>query len=348
MELSGQSDQLKITGFISNPPFSFASRDHQEFFVNRRAVRSPLLAHALNEAYDTSMMKGRYPVGILFLEVPCDKIDVNIHPAKREIRFHKQQEIHDTVRRSIQQRLRKAVQLKTEAVSTVHRDYKESADVQTRIPVQESIASYHTKETHDSAIQEETLVPSILPLGQIDQTYIVAQFEDELHIVDQHAAHERLLFDRLMAQLETGRLERQPLLFSETVKLSPALSLRIMEMLPLLEDVGMEVEEFGRQTFSIRSAPALLGAINGQQLLLGLLEDINIDKKSMTKNSALQEVITSMACHGAIKAHQKLGFDQMRELLLDLQTAVASTCPHGRPIRVTYTRSDLEKLFHRK
>jgi DNA mismatch repair protein MutL len=350
LEVSSQSDQMKLTGFISNPPFSFASRDHQEFFVNFRAVRSPLLAHALMEAYDTSMMTGRYPVGILFLEVPYDKVDVNVHPAKREIRFHKQQEIHDMVYQSIRQILRESVRHETQTLSGAHRynSYRESVNEHVGVPVQETIESYRTYGTSDSTVREETLAPSILPLGQIDQTYIVAQVEGELHIVDQHAGHERLLFDRLMAQFNAGRLEQQPLLFSETMTLSPALSSRIREILPLLSDVGMEVEEFGQQTFVIRSTPALLGTINGQQLLLDLLDDLNIEKDSMARNSAFQHIMASLACYGAVKAHQKLGVDQMKELLYDLQTAVAPTCPHGRPIRVTYTPSDLEKLFLRK
>ena len=350
LEFSNQSEQMKLTGFISKPPFSFASRDHQEFFVNFRAVRSPLLAHALTEAYDTSMMTGRYPVGILFLEVPYDKVDVNVHPAKREIRFHKQQEVHDRVHRSIQQKLRESVRPKTEVLSRVnmYSSDRRSDDKQGGIPVRETIESYRTSETSGSSVREETLMSSIVPLGQIDQTYIVAQVEGELHIVDQHAGHERLLFDRLMAQFDAGRLEQQPLLFSETMTLSPALSARIRQILPLLSDVGMEVEAFGQQTFIIRSTPALLGSINGQQLLLDLLEDLNIEKDTMERNSAFQHVIASMACHGAVKAHQKLSVDQMKELLCDLQTAVTPTCPHGRPIRVTYTPSDLEKLFHRK
>ena len=212
----------------------------------------------------------------------------------------------------------------------------------------ESVEAYQIMDESNSRVRTAVMMTSVHPLGQIDQTYIVAQIEGDLHIVDQHAAHERVLFDRLMDQLKGERLELQPLLFSETVTLSPALAARIREILPVLKEAGLELEEFGQHAFLIRSLPALLGPVNAQQLLLDLLEDLDVEKSSMVQNTPLQQVMASMACHGAIKAHQGLVFDQMSELLRDINTASASTCPHGRPIRMTFSRSALEKLFHRK
>lgn len=348
LEVSKRFSHVALYGFISNPPFSFASRDHQEFFVNKRAIRSPLLIHALSEAYSTSMMKGRYPAAVLFLEMPFDHLDVNVHPMKREVRFHQQQEIHDKVHHAIKGKLQENVPVVKEMRSETVNGYEGGTNGLGPALLRESVEAYQIMDESNSRVRTAVMMPSVHPLGQIDQTYIVAQIEGDLHIVDQHAAHERVLFDRLMDQLKGERLELQPLLFSETVTLSPALAARIREILPVLKEAGLELEEFGQHAFLIRSLPALLGPVNAQQLLLDLLEDLDVEKSSMVQNTPLQQVMASMACHGAIKAHQGLVFDQMSELLRDINTASASTCPHGRPIRMTFSRSDLEKLFHRK
>lgn len=362
LELSPWPGLLKLDGLVSNPPFSLTSRDQQQFFVNRRAVRSPLLHHALTAAYDTSMMKGRYPVAFLFLEVPFDAVDVNIHPTKREVRFRDQQQIHDAVRRCIQDRLKRqtassqgqtARSPKTTGHPVIYPLPGESVPLSVSREQVAQFTAYGSQLTTASGSHNSELL--ILPLGQIHQTYIVAQVEGELHIIDQHAAHERLLFDRLMAQLDAQQLSVQPLLFSETVELPQAMALRLKEILPDLKTVGLEVEEFGSKTFVIRTLPALLGPVDGRKLLLDLLEDLEEGSPqawsgTTTKplSASLQQVMASMACHGAIKAHQDLGLKQMHGLLEDLRAASASTCPHGRPIRVTFSRSDLEKMFRRK
>ena len=346
LELSPRPGLLKLDGFVSSPPFSLASRDQQQFFVNRRVVRSPLLNHALTTAYDTSMMKGRYPVAFLFLEVPFDTVDVNIHPTKREVRFRDQQQIHDAVHRIVQDRLRptRLTAVTHPAPGVVYDGWQKASAA---LPVGEPAESYLKGKEFRPPVQG-ALSSSILPLGQIHQTYIVAQVEGELHIIDQHAAHERLLFDRMMAQLEGQQLSVQPLLFSETVELSQAMALRLKEILPDLKTVGLEVEEFGPRTFLIHTMPAVLGPVDGRKLLLDLIEDLGVEKSAQPLNATLQQVMASMACHGAVKAHQDLGLKQMQGLLEDLSTTSASTCPHGRPIRVTFTPSDLEKMFRRK
>jgi DNA mismatch repair protein MutL len=352
LSVTAQSATLKLVGFVSKPPFS-SSRDHQHFFINRRAVRSPLLARALIEAYDTAMMKGRHPIAFLFLDVPLNSVDVNVHPAKREVRFRDQRGVFDFVHQSIKGRLSVSPisshgERKPEAPSASPDAIdQEPADVGRAVSVGDPGESYFAQEAVHVPVQG-VLTPSIFPLGQIHQTYIVARVEDELQIVDQHAAHERLLFDRLMTQLEEQRIAIQPLLFPETVELPQAVALRLKEILPSLKAAGVELEEFGPRSFLVRGIPALLGPVNGRQLLLDLVEDLEAEKDPRSSSAGLQQMTASMACHAAIKAHQSLGMDQMKALLTDLKTLKASTCPHGRPIRVTFSRSDLEKMFHRK
>ncbi len=198
-----------------------------------------------------------------------------------------------------------------------------------------------------------TLLPvRVQPLGQIDQTYIVAAVgsnsESELHLIDQHAAHERLLFERLLSQQRADQIAVQPLLIPEMVEFPPAEAVRAREILPLLERIGLEVEEFGERSFRIRALPALLGTVDGRSLMGDILDDVNAGANPAAED-IIQAVFASMACHAAIKAHQALQPEQMLRLLEDLyRQNIPPTCPHGRPIRVRFKLSDLEKMFQRR
>jgi len=196
------------------------------------------------------------------------------------------------------------------------------------------------------------LTDRIRPLGQIDQTYIIAAVgsssESELHLIDQHAAHERLLFERLLSQQRAGQIAVQSLLIPEIVEFPAAEAVRIGEILPLFEAIGMEVEGFGDRSFQIRSVPALLGEVDGRMLIQDILDDVNAGAAPAAEET-IRAVMASMACHAAIKAHQSLQPDQMTRLLEDLyRQEVPPTCPHGRPIRVRFSLADLEKLFQRR
>jgi DNA mismatch repair protein MutL len=352
LEISTRSGSIQLVGFVSNPPFSSSSREHQHFFVNSRVVRSPVLSRALMQAYDTAIMKGRLPVAFLFLELPFNSVDVNVHPAKREIRFRDQRQIFDFVHQSVKERL-SILKFPDTASFTDQGQafssgpaYRPSQESGGSGGVAESMGAYSLRGEVKSAAHT-VLEPVVFPLGQIDQTYIVAQVEGELHIVDQHAAHERLIFERLMAQVEEQRLSIQPLLLSEAVELPQAEALRLREIMPALQNAGIELEEFGPRSFLIRGVPALLGTVDGRQLLMDMIEDLEVERGAKSSSAFFQQAVASMSCHAAIKARQKLGMDQMKALLTDLSTLKASTCPHGRPIRVTFNRSDLEKMFRR-
>jgi DNA mismatch repair protein MutL len=346
--ISGSSGVMRLTGFVSRPPFSRATRDHLEFFINRRCVRSPLLSHAVLEAYENQMMKGRYPSAVLFIEVPPDGVDVNIHPAKREVRFRNPQAVHDWVRNEVRNGLGKTVRLRKAEPESVPDRYPSFSGFTSGAATRESLDSYGLPGVVETPSGGESVSTFMAPLGQIDRTYVVARVDAELHILDQHAAHERILFDRLTEQTEAGRLESQPLLIPEKVELSAAAAARLKEMLPSLKAAGLEVEEFGGREFLVRSVPAVLGPIGGRGLVLDLAEDFELDHESKPLSRPIRDILASMACHAAVKAHQALGPAQMNELLRDVQRVKAATCPHGRPIRLAFTVSDLEKLFRRK
>jgi len=186
----------------------------------------------------------------------------------------------------------------------------------------------------------------------VDQTYIVAvvggDSAPELHLIDQHAAHERLLYERLLSQQRNTGVAVQPLLIPEVVEFPPAEAVRVREILPLFGRIGLEVEEFGERSFQIRAVPALLGTVDGRTLMRDILDDVSAGATPAAEET-VQTVVASMACHAAIKAHQPLQPEQMTRLLEDLyRQEVPPTCPHGRPIRVRFKLADLEKLFQRR
>ncbi len=370
---------FRLKALISQPGHFRATREHQEFFLNRRAIKNASLSHAVGEAYGTLLAKGRHPVVYLFIEIDPALVDVNVHPAKREVRFRDTQAVHQAVKNSLRDRLRRAGLFTEEGTAHVLHDLnsettggfassisgsptaaRRSSDPGSPAMARESMAVYRPLEGADIPVRPdaaprfaEALLPvHIQPLGQIDQTYIVAAVgsdsESELHLVDQHAAHERLLFERLLSQQRADQIAVQPLLIPEIVEFPPAEAVRAREILPLLERIGLEVEEFGERSFRIRAVPALLGMVDGRTLMGDILDDVNAGATPAAEEM-IQTVIASMACHAAIKAHQSLRPEQMTRLLEDLyRQEVPPTCPHGRPIRVRFRLADLEKLFQRR
>jgi DNA mismatch repair protein MutL len=389
LELSAESDRFKLKGLVSRPGNFRATREQQEFFINRRPIRNASLSHAVSEAYGTLLAKGRHPVTCLFLEVDPSTVDVNVHPAKREVRFRDTQAVHQFVKTAVRDRLRReglpAARLPdgqgeagvpwdgsgrdasprtfTYAVTDAGASTaaRPSSLQSPAMEVREAMEVYRPPDLTaapsrvDTTIEypEGDLLPvRIQPFGQVDQTYIVAVIggdpAGELHLIDQHAAHERLLYERLLSQQRNARVAVQPLLIPEVVEFPPAEAVRLREILPLFDRIGLEVEEFGERSFRIRAVPALLGTVDGRTLMRDILDAVSAGAAPGVEET-VQTVIASMACHAAIKAHQPLQPEQMTRLLEDLyRQEVPPTCPHGRPIRVRFKVADLEKLFQRR
>ncbi|MBI3610515.1 MAG: DNA mismatch repair endonuclease MutL [Nitrospirae bacterium] len=372
-----ESNGITLTGWFSKPGRFRATREHQEFFLNRRAIRNTSLSHAVNEAYGTLLAKGRHPMTYLFIEMDPASVDVNVHPAKREVRFRDTQAMHRFIKEALRERLRREGLPAVPAVSYVSDSGAASHVIKTGRPTfsdvkslsgarpssdprwpegtREAMAVYHPPEGEATSSDAAAARPATIlwpiriePLGQVDQTYIVALVESELHLIDQHAAHERLLYERFRSQQKASEIPIQPLLIPEVVEFPTAEALRLREVLPLLGGLGLSVEEFGERSFRIRAAPAVLGVVDGRILLEDLLDDVGAGATPAAEET-LQNVMASMACHAAIKAHQSLRPEQMTRLLEDLyRQEVPPTCPHGRPIRVRFSRADLEKLFQRR
>jgi DNA mismatch repair protein MutL len=363
--------KVRVLGVISKPPYTKGTRSYQEIFVNRRAISSPFILHAVYEGYGVSIMKGQHPVAILFLEMDGRMLDVNVHPAKREVRFQDQKLVHDLVRESVKTTLQRvsraevypvdihlqptrAEQVRESAQAYLKsQDFISGYDAKPRQGQDESSGNFELVESRPVGKKEELSFPGILeralPLGQVNDTYIIASIHGELWIIDQHAAHERVLFERMLKSIQSSSIPIQRLLIPETLELPTAQGVVLSEWVNQLQSMGIEMESFGPRTLAIRAVPTYLAQADLQGLMLDLIEDWTQFEKTPSAQDRQNPLVATMACHAAVKANEPLTLPQMKALVEDiLQIPEASTCPHGRPLRVKFGLKELEAMFHRK
>lgn len=367
--IEAHQGRIRFTGGVSRPHYTHGAKTHQYFFVNRRSIRDRLLAHALYEAYETLLMKGRHPSAILFLELDSSIVDVNVHPAKREVRFRTPQEIHRMVIETIRKVLREGATaglIQKKVYGWAGNEAAAASELEKRkSQVREATATYLHRQEGLKSVPPDRPMPAypaparmeerktIVPLGQIQKSYIVAEIEGDLEIIDQHAAHERILYERLLSRMagghSSGYAETQPLLIPETLELSARDAALLRLHLEELKETGLEIEEFGSSSFVVRSVPTVLVQRDLKRLVLDLLDDLREWDCTATVEEIKKRLMASLACHGAIRAHDSLTLPEMSALLRDLQDYPSvHSCPHGRPIRRRFTLNDLEKMFGRR
>ena len=368
--IDGRLDGIALRGLISPPGVSWPHRRFQYWSVNRRPIRSPLLSHALYEGHASLLRRGQHPAALLHVTLDPAHVDVNIHPAKLEVRFAKPQLMHALLRDAVAERL--GVTLRPPDGSA-----PSAAAVEGRAPLdetapfttgawppderaREAAAGYGPMARgSDAGAAPRSLLaePLIEPLGQLYRTYIVAVVDGALQLIDQHAAHERILFEEYLARLSTAPLESQPRLVPQTIALPAEVVTLLAAQLPLLARMGLECEPFGPDAIIVRAAPAVLASAPLEPFFSDLADSwLESGTEAPTENDSraharrlMHAVAATIACHGAIKAHQALGRQEMAHLLSTLhERQVGPTCPHGRPVRVSFTREQLEKLFHRR
>ncbi len=364
LEVNAVEDGVKLTGYISPTSLTRSNRQEITFFINGRWVQDISLSTALIRAYHTLLMVGRYPLAALFLEMESATVDVNVHPTKAEVRFRDPSLIFSFVQRSV----RKAIlaytpvpqmgisppALWTERSQPKQRDITwDFAGDSDELPVnsnQEPVASGRETSTSDSSDAQE--LPSIkMPLlrlvGQIGSVYIVAEGPDGLYLIDQHAAHERILFERLLAQKAANSLVSQNLLQPAVVQLPPAQATLLEEQLDVLGNFGFEVEPFGPNTFQIRAMPTIFAGGDPAAALRVLVEDFEGDETPL--QNKLEERIAGRVCKRmAVKGGQTLTNAEQETLLRDLENCESPrTCPHGRPTMIHLSVDMLERQFGR-
>lgn len=359
LEVIAEEDCLRISGFISPTSLTRSNRREIAFFVNGRPVQDVALTTALVQAYHTLLMVGRYPLAILFLELPPESVDVNVHPTKAEVRFREA----DFIFRGVQRAVRRALMAHTpipqidDRLRWTPQPMSIGGELKTHSGMpstgQESLSSEPGSQPAAQAAMPAQNIPILRLVGQIASAYLVAEGPDGLYLIDQHAAHERVLFERFMhlkqeAQGSQSRVPTQALLNPVSVELPPASARMIEDQLPVLRGLGFLVEPFGRGTYLVREIPALLAGMDPAAALGVLIEDFEEDETPLQAEVEAR-IIARVCKRAAVKAGQALSIEEQRALLGDLEACQSPrTCPHGRPTMIHLSVDLLERQFGRR
>jgi len=339
---TAEGDGIRVEAYMGRLEHTRSSPSDIKLFVNDRPVRSPRLVSAVVEAYGSKLMKDRYPVGAAKIFIDSSRIDVNVHPAKREVRFDDEATVLGVLRRSIEASLG-GPDLSFQYDLT---RFSESFEVSTAIP---SKGTGESVQTLLRTIEEDGSRggrPIVVPLAQIMNTYILAESSGNLLLLDQHAASERIVYESILRSVETGKEISQELLAPLVIRLSASEERVLEENRETLANAGFVVERFGRDSHALRSIPTVLGVAQGESAFRNILGDLV--HMSAQKRLGL-DVIWKVACHTAIRAGDPLSEGQMRQLVSELmRTESPFTCEHGRPTMIVLSPADLEKLFKRR
>ena len=361
IELRKEAGGLEVHGYVAALGDQGPVRGPQNVFVNRRIVKDRTIAHAITEAYSVATIKERSPEVHLFIQIAPDRVDVNVHPTKAEVRFLEQSLVHEVMRRALADALGqgRAPELQFTPFAPVPDEPRPMA-----IPgvlAGAMVGSRWAPETLGGSVnpvnavnplsalnRPEAEIRPMIPLGQFRDTFIIAIDDEGIAIVDQHVAHERVLFEQVMEKLTAGRLESQRLLAPIIIDMSPAQRHALAPHAATLDRFGLEIEEFGGDSLRLCAVPAVLEPSECEAAIRALAEDLEgLDRGSRVED-ALRRIAATMACHAAVKANYPLTLEKMRYILEELRrTAYSSVCPHGRPVVLRITRREIEKNFQR-
>ncbi len=368
--------EITVTGFSSVPSLHRADRNHITLFVNGRWIQDTRLSYAITQAYHTFLMTGRYPVAVVLVKIPPAEVDVNVHPTKAEVRFRDPEGIFSAVQRAVRRAVVDLAQtpamrggrfggigLNHDNISAWENSLTTSQQRQLDMNLDLYSAGAYTRTSLAPQIQAETapdaipegpdapVKPRTLPIlrviGQIGATYIIAEGPSGLYLVDQHAAHERILYEQFMDEHARHEQVAQLSLEAQTLNLPPSEARLIEENMDTLREVGFELEAFGPNTFIIRSVPALLADQSPTEVLGGIIADLEAGT-SPGQSSIEDKIVTRVCKHGAIKAGQILSTDEMQSIIRQLERCRSPhTCPHGRPTMLHMTSEQLAREFGR-
>ncbi|HXI28352.1 MAG TPA: DNA mismatch repair endonuclease MutL [Vicinamibacterales bacterium] len=378
LELRKDAGGLKLTGFIAALAEQGPTRGPQNVFINRRIVKDKTIAHAIIDSYSQASIKERSPEVHLFIEMPPDALDVNVHPTKAEVRFREQSLVHEVVRRAFIETLGHGgvpqLQLRPEHVAAAQPTTitlpgvlaggtypsRWIPDTLRLKPDTTAIAEgVDTRERDGSSSAGDGSLPAsatpapieikpMIPLGQFRDTFIIAVDDEGIAIIDQHVAHERVLFERVMERLTRGPLESQRLLMPLLIEVAASAYETLLSRAPELARLGFEIEGFGDSTLKVDAVPALLEPADCTKALLALANDLEGLDRGAQVQDALQRIAATTACHAAVKANYPLTYEKMAHILAELrETAYSTVCPHGRPVMLRLTRREVEKNFER-
>lgn len=383
-----QTTDLHLWGWLSLPTFSRSQRDLQYFYVNHRIIKDKLVNHAVKQAYQDVLYQGRYPAFILFLNLEPDAVDVNAHPAKHEVRFRDSRYVYDFIKQCLQKALantkpvspeqtitrappthlaekgkntpvpctstgvetisrQNALALHTQSPIISYPDAPSDLIVSKKIPL-DRVVNAPSDDIPVIPIHKEEIPPLGFALAQLHGIYILAENAMGLILVDMHAAHERILYERLKQAIETASIDKQPLLIPISLNLSRKESNLVEKYVTLLLQFGFEIENLGPETILIRQIPALLSHTDIPQFIQDVLSDLHEHETSQRFTDKINELLSSMACHSALRAHRHMTLPEMNQLLRDMEaTERSNQCNHGRPTWRQLSLPEIDRLFLR-
>jgi DNA mismatch repair protein MutL len=390
MNVRRDSGDITMIGYITALAEQGPTHGPQNIFINRRVVKDRTIASAIITAYSVASIKERSPEVHLFIQMPHDAIDVNVHPTKAEVRFRDQGHVHEVIRRTLGDALGRSGVPVLELTPPISRPLvpttpslpgaysgfypsrwnrgthgssgsagswgggsgsagsPASGESLERARAPHEPAPHAPLEPMEPSEPSEPLLRPLMPLGQFRDTFIVAVDEEGIAIIDQHVAHERVLFERVIERLTSGRLESQRLLVPILVELAPSGRQALVAHAVDLERLGFELEEFGGDAVRIGAIPALLGREECEAAVRALAEDLEGLDRGSRVEEAIKRIAATIACHAAVKANDPLTPEKMLHILDELRrTAYSTICPHGRPVMLRLTRREIEKNFQR-
>jgi len=354
--------KVKLKGYLSKPDFMKSSRNMQYLYINGRPVENRFLSFHLSRAYDAVIPRGKYPAAIIFMEIDPELVDVNIHPAKREVKLFDQKYIDDMIYNLALKSLNKPHSV-PETVFKTHETEKSTVTADENInsytfsnrpqtiPVRNNVAhsGSYSGNLFDAVNDEITVntgyrsTGSFKILGTVFNTYILIEDNDRLHLIDFHAAHERMIYDRISEN--SGDIESQELMFPVTMELPVSEFLLVMENTEIYRKTGFEIEEFSDNTVIIRSVPVIIGSDKIEELIKNMIDNI---KDGLKSNDLKERFYSVIACHSAKRSGDKLSVSDMESLGREvLNGSMELRCPHGRPFLFTINQNDLERMFKR-
>ena len=374
-------EDVNLSGYVCLPTYARASNAMQYFFVNSRQVRDKQLIGALRAAYSDFMPRDRFPAAAIYINCRPDFVDVNVHPGKSEVRFRDPQGIRSLIVTGIRQVIaieghRSSSTLSTAALGAMREqthqmpsttneqvtknsqnmDYNgnrrfftrdvEPAFQETWKP---SARDFQTKDEHANFIEEFESFPLGAPIAQFGENYIISQNEDGIVIIDQHAAHERLVYEKLKEQVQDNKIEVQALLVPEILELSEPEILVLIEYKDNLSKYGLKINQFGINSIAVQEIPAILNSENIKKLIFDILDELTDLENSDTLEKKINAVLSRIACHGSIRSGRMLRTEEMNSLLREMEnTPNSGQCNHGRPTHISIRMSDIERLFGRR
>ncbi|HFD38301.1 MAG TPA: DNA mismatch repair endonuclease MutL [Anaerolineae bacterium] len=356
LAVEGGDDGLRVWGFVGEPALHRANRRYITLFVNRRWIQDRALTHAIAQAYHTLLPVGRHPLAVILLEMDPGEVDVNVHPTKREVKFRDGRRVFHAVQKAVRRTLVERAPVpemspapRTWAAADWDRRQGLLRAGQGETPGQMAMEIYRTADLGEEPGRVGPVrLPLLRVIGQVGQTYIVAEGPQGMYLIDQHAAHERVLYEQLLAQRREQAVASQTLLEPLPLDLDPVLAGLLAEQLPHLEQVGFQIEPFGGSSYLLRAVPTLLEGADPRAALVDILELLRRGDDPLAAQ-AEERLIAAVCKRAAIKAGQTLSPEEMQQLVRQLEQCESPrTCPHGRPTVLHFSVEQLEKEFGRR